>query len=104
MSDLVIIRAEDSAETCRKIEGEPGPVIIPAGGAVRGAKRVRMPSGAIIEACGGELLKSALRNGGVIIGDAPVSLQRGPSVTDQKNATITDLRDRTAAVTANYHR
>jgi hypothetical protein len=66
VSDLVIIRADQSAGA--KLEAAPGPSRVVAG---TGGKIVRMPSGARVVA-GGELLKSALRNGGVIVGEEPI--------------------------------
>ena len=98
MSDLVIIRPDESAEAlCRKIENRKGPAIIPAGGADRNGRVVRMPSGQEITA-GGELLKMALRNGGVIVACAPDTMYHGPSVADQKNEAAAALKARESFV------
>lgn|SRR5947209_879735 len=98
MSDLVIIRPDESAEALnRKIENWPGPAILPAGGADRNGRVVRMPSGKEITA-GGELLKMALRNGGVIIAFAPDTVVYGPSVADQKNEAASALKARESFV------
>jgi hypothetical protein len=98
MSELIIIRPEDSCEALRmKIEARPGPAIIPAGGADRNGRVVRMPSGQEITA-GGELLKMALRNGGVIVAFAPDTVVYGPSVADQKNEAAAALKARESFV------
>jgi len=76
VSDLVIIGHEKSKEQLVDEAVGPkrgGPHFIRPG---TGGKLVRMPSGAVI-AAGGECLRSALKNGGVIVGESqPETFQK----------------------------
>jgi hypothetical protein len=59
MSELVIIRPEQSAEAlARKIEAAPGPARVVAG---TGGKKIRLLDGRVIGPIGGEALRNALQ-------------------------------------------
>jgi hypothetical protein len=102
MSDLVIVRPDQSAEALhRKIEAAPGPSRVVAG---TGGKMLRWPDGHVTGPIDGEALRGALNRGAVVIAEKSVQLQAGPSVTAQKNEAAADLKERESFVGANYVR
>ena len=79
-NDLAVVSGTAKKE--EKVIGiyDRGPRFVKPGG----GKKVKLPNGNVVT-CGGELLRQALSNGGVIVGDEPVQMFYGRPGIDVVN-------------------